>query len=83
MKNKTKMIIAIVLVIWIAIGVLNYFEAKNMKKPSLTFKGPVDTEGNITYLGVGYSFIVKETDGEITYIEMYACGLKIVSKGER
>lgn len=81
MKNKTRLIIAILLAIWIGIGILNYFEAKDMKKPSLTFNGPVDNEGNITYLGVGYSFVAKETDGEITYIEMYACGLKVVSEG--
>lgn len=83
MKNKTKMIIAAVLVLWLIVGVVNFFQAKNLQKPFLSFKGPIDSDGNITYLGLGYSFIAQETDGELTYIEMYACGLKVVTAGER
>lgn len=83
MKNSTKMIIAIVLAVWVLIGVVNFFQAKNLEKPFLSFKGHEDADGNITYLGVGYSFIARETDGELTYIEMYACGFKVVTAGER
>ena len=83
MKNRTKMIIAAVLVLWLIVGVVNFFQAKNLEKPFLSFKGPVDTDGNITYLGLGYSFIARETDGEMTYIEMYACGIRVVTAGER
>ena len=83
MKNSTKMIIAIILAVWILVGVVNFFQAKNLEKPFLTFVGHVDSDGNITYLGLGYSFIAREEGGELTYIEMYACGFKVVTAGER
>lgn len=79
MKNgKTIRIIAlVVLVLWIALGVTNYIQTKNLKHPSLAFPQFEDRNGKTLYLGVGFSFLADEQDGEITYMEMYLFGIKI------
>lgn len=83
-KKSTITIITVVLVVlWAALGVLNYSQVKNMKLPSLSWPGGVDDLGRITYFGAGYSFIIEgdtDEDGKITDIdsmEMYVLGVRV------
>ncbi|MBQ7624275.1 MAG: hypothetical protein IJS65_03245 [Clostridia bacterium] len=79
MKNSKaiRVIAAVVLVLWIALGVTNYIQTKNLKRPLLAFPQIVDQNGKTLYLGVGFSFLADEKDGEITDMDMYLFGIKI------
>lgn len=83
-KRSTFTIITIVVVVlWLALGVLNYTEVKKMQLPSLSWPGAADDSGSITYFGAGYSFVVEgdtDEDGNVTNIdsiEMYVLGVRI------
>ncbi len=79
MKNSKaiRILAAVILVLWIALGVTNYIQTKNLKRPTLAFPQIVDKNGKTLYLGVGFSFLSDEKDGEIADMDMYLFGIKI------
>ena len=83
-KSTITIITAVLVVLWLALGVLNFTQVKNLKLPSLSWPGAVDDTGRATYFGAGYSFIIDgDIDSEtgemsnITAIEMYVLGVRI------
>ena len=79
MKNSKLIRVAalIILVLWIALGAVNYIQTKNLTRPLLAFPQIVDKNGKTLYLGVGFSFLTEEVNGEIKSMEMYLFGVKI------
>ncbi len=79
MKGKAiRLIAAILLIFWIAVGIIDYFQIKNLQHPFAAFPQIVDQNGKTLYLGIGFSFILTEEDGVISEAEMYICGIKVV-----
>jgi len=84
-RFSAKTIIIIVLALWLALGVLNYFQVKNLQTPFLSWPSGVSEDGKITFLGLGYSFIVEGELSEegalqsVQKMDMYALGIRVIS----
>ena len=84
-RFSIRTVIIIILAVWVALGVVNYFQVKDLQTPFLSWPSGVSNDGKITFLGAGYSFIIE---GELTEegalenvqkMDMYALGFRIIS----
>ena len=84
-RFSVRNLIIIILAVWAVLGVVNYFQVKNLETPFLSWPSGVSNDGTITFLGAGYSFVIQ---GELTEegalqnvqkMDMYALGVRIIS----
>lgn len=84
-RFSVRTVIIIILAVWAVLGVVNYFQVKNLETPLLSWPSGVSEDGKITFLGLGYSFIVEGELSEegalqsVQKMDMYALGLRIIS----
>lgn len=78
--NKTgiKIFALIVLIFWVTVGIVDYYQIKNLQHPFAAFPQIVDQNGKTLYLGMGFSFLITEEDGVISEAEMYILGVRVV-----
>ena len=82
-RSTITIITAVIVALWIGLGVLNFTQVKALKTPTLAWPGAVDDTGTITYFGAGYSFVMEgdiDEDGKVTDItsmEMYVLGVRV------
>lgn len=90
-KKSIIIVIALVLVLWIAIGAIDYFRVSSFEKPVFSFldtESSLDDGGSGTYKGLGYSFDImgnfmpEDEYPGVTSYTYYVFGAK-VSAGTR
>lgn len=62
MKKKIIIAVACILVLWIAIGIVDYSRVNSFERPIFCVcPEPMQDGGSGKYIGLGYSFDIEET----------------------
>lgn len=59
MKKKILIISIVVVIMWIAVGLIDYFRFSELEKPIFCISTATDEDTN-HYVGLGYSFDIEE-----------------------